>query len=191
MPQTKKESPEDGFSFLLLDVQKKVQERGAAFMSEMAALMWEHMTPDERWTYEERPRNKKQNLSHADSKNKFRPRRRYCLWLERVLIRANRQTSMTQEIEERVFALKHQNSLKSLLLHLVHVNCCCIHRIAGYLSCEIPLAELTIVDGVKKLFHVFLHLKTFLSGWRFHDAWIQKLVPHYKCLNNGGKYVEK
>jgi hypothetical protein len=54
---------------------------------------------------------------------------------------------------------------------------------------------------------VFLHLKTFLSGQRFHDdnevedavntwfasqaasfydAGIQKLVPRYKCLNNGG-----
>jgi histone-lysine N-methyltransferase SETMAR len=60
-------------------------------------------------------------------------------------------------------------------------------------------------------FHVFLHLKTFLGGRRFrsdeikevnmwfasqmasfYDAGIQKLVPHYdKCLNNGGKYVEK
>jgi hypothetical protein len=59
---------------------------------------------------------------------------------------------------------------------------------------------------------VFLHLKIFLGGWRFHDdsvvkeaintfssqaasfytAGIQKLVPHYnKCLNNGGNYVEK
>jgi hypothetical protein len=60
---------------------------------------------------------------------------------------------------------------------------------------------------------VFLHLKTFLGGRRFHDdnevkeavntwlasqaasfydAGIQKLVPRYdKCLNNGGNYVEK
>jgi hypothetical protein len=60
---------------------------------------------------------------------------------------------------------------------------------------------------------VFLHLKTFLVGRRFHDdneikeavntwfafqaalfydAEIQKLVPHYeKYLNNGGNYVEK
>jgi hypothetical protein len=55
---------------------------------------------------------------------------------------------------------------------------------------------------------VFLHLKTFLGGRQFHvdkvkeawfasqaaslyDAAIQKLVPHYKCLNNGGKYVKK
>jgi hypothetical protein len=60
---------------------------------------------------------------------------------------------------------------------------------------------------------VFLHLKTFLGGQRFHDdsevkeainTWfasqaalfynngIQKLVPRYnKCLNNGGNYVEK
>jgi hypothetical protein len=59
---------------------------------------------------------------------------------------------------------------------------------------------------------VFLHLKTFLGGRRFHDdievkeavntwftsqvasfcdARIQKLVPHYKCLNNDGNYVEK
>jgi hypothetical protein len=55
-------------------------------------------------------------------------------------------------------------------------------------------------------FYVFLHLKTFLGGWWFRDsedvkeavnAWfalqaasfyearIQKLVSHYKCLNNG------
>jgi histone-lysine N-methyltransferase SETMAR len=61
-------------------------------------------------------------------------------------------------------------------------------------------------------FHVFLHLKTFLCGRRFHDdnevkeavntqfssqaasfpdAGIQKPVPRYdKCLNNGGNYVE-
>jgi hypothetical protein len=60
---------------------------------------------------------------------------------------------------------------------------------------------------------MLLHLKTFLDGQQFHDdievnettntwfasqvasfydAGIQKLVPHYdKCLNNGGKYVEK
>jgi hypothetical protein len=58
---------------------------------------------------------------------------------------------------------------------------------------------------------VFLHLKAFLGGRRFHDddkvkeavnvwfasqatsfcdAAIQKLVPRYdKCLNNGGNYV--
>jgi hypothetical protein len=64
--------------------------------------------------------------------------------------------------------------------------------------------------------HVFLHLKTFLSGRRFHDdddddevkeavntwfasqaasfydAAIQKLVPRYdRSLNNDGNYVEK
>jgi hypothetical protein len=59
---------------------------------------------------------------------------------------------------------------------------------------------------------VFLHLKTFLGGWRFHDdeakeainmwfalqaasfydARIQKLVPRYdKYLNNGGNYIRK
>jgi hypothetical protein len=68
-------------------------------------------------------------------------------------------------------------------------------------------------DLAPKYFHVFLHLKTFLAGRRFHDdnevkeavntwsasqaaslydAGIQKLVPHYdKCLNSGGNYVEK
>jgi hypothetical protein len=67
-------------------------------------------------------------------------------------------------------------------------------------------------DLVPSDFHVFLHLKTFLGGWRFQDdevkgavyIWfasqaasfyntgIQKLVPRYdKCLNNGGNYVEK
>jgi hypothetical protein len=59
--------------------------------------------------------------------------------------------------------------------------------------------------------HVFPHLNTFLGGRRVHDkevkeavnAWfasqmvslydarIQKLVPRYKCLNNGGNYVAK
>jgi hypothetical protein len=60
---------------------------------------------------------------------------------------------------------------------------------------------------------VFLHLKTFLGGRRFHDdnevkesvntwfasqgasfydARIQKLVPRYdRCLNNGANYVGK
>ncbi|PNE09423.1 hypothetical protein B7P43_G15432 [Cryptotermes secundus] len=64
-------------------------------------------------------------------------------------------------------------------------------------------------------FHLFLHLKKFLSGERqhfendreaeivvtqwvqsqaadFYDTGIQKLVPWYdKCLNSGGDYVEK
>jgi histone-lysine N-methyltransferase SETMAR len=61
-------------------------------------------------------------------------------------------------------------------------------------------------------FHVFLHLKTFPGGRRFHDdnevneaastwfasqaasfyvAGIQNLMPRYKCLNNGGNYVKK
>jgi hypothetical protein len=59
---------------------------------------------------------------------------------------------------------------------------------------------------------LFLHLKSFLAGGRFHDdevkeavttcfalraasfydEGIQKLVQRYaKCLNNGGNYVEK
>jgi hypothetical protein len=60
---------------------------------------------------------------------------------------------------------------------------------------------------------LFLHLKSFLAGQRFHndsevkeavttcfalqaasfcDEGIQKLVQRYdKCLNNGGNYVEK
>ena len=62
-------------------------------------------------------------------------------------------------------------------------------------------------------FHLFLHLKSFLAGRRFHDdsevkeaittcfasqaaslydEGIQKLVQCYeKCLNNGGNYVKK
>src|SRR5215469_14665871 len=62
-------------------------------------------------------------------------------------------------------------------------------------------------------FHLFLHLKSFLAGQRFHDdnevkeavttcfasqaasfydEGIQKLVQRYeRCLNNGGNYVEK
>jgi hypothetical protein len=61
-------------------------------------------------------------------------------------------------------------------------------------------------DLAQSDFHVFLHLKTFLSGGRwfhdkvkeavntwfalqvasFYDAGIQKLVPRYNCLNIGG-----
>jgi histone-lysine N-methyltransferase SETMAR len=62
-------------------------------------------------------------------------------------------------------------------------------------------------------FLMFLHLKTFLGGRRFHDnnkvkeavntwfasqaasfydAGIQKLVPRYdRCLNSGANYVKK
>jgi histone-lysine N-methyltransferase SETMAR len=67
-------------------------------------------------------------------------------------------------------------------------------------------------DLASSNFHVFLHLKTFFGGLQFHDdnevkedintlsalqaasfydAGIQKLVPRYKCLNNGRNYVEK
>jgi len=62
-------------------------------------------------------------------------------------------------------------------------------------------------------FHLFLHLKSFLAGRRFHDdsevkeavttcfasqvasfynEGVQKLLQHYdKCRNNGGNCVEK
>jgi hypothetical protein len=68
-------------------------------------------------------------------------------------------------------------------------------------------------DLVPSGFHLFLHLKPFLAGRRFHDdnevkesvttccasqaasfyhEGTQKLVQRYdKCLNNGGNYVEK
>jgi hypothetical protein len=67
-------------------------------------------------------------------------------------------------------------------------------------------------DLVPSDFYLFLHLKSFLGGRRFHDdevkeavtTWfasqaaafydegIQKLVQRYdKCLNNDGNYVKK
>ena len=68
-------------------------------------------------------------------------------------------------------------------------------------------------DLAPSYYHLFLHLKKFLGGKQFDDdddlkdavqKWlksqvaafyeegIQKLVPRYdKCLNDGGKYVEK
>jgi histone-lysine N-methyltransferase SETMAR len=67
-------------------------------------------------------------------------------------------------------------------------------------------------DLEPSVFHVFLHLKSFLGGRRFQDnevkeavtTWfasqaaafydegIQKLAQqHDKCLNNNGNYVEK
>jgi hypothetical protein len=58
MPQTTKESLEDGFHFFCLDAKKKAQERGAAFISEIATSMWEHTKPDERCVYKEQVRNK-------------------------------------------------------------------------------------------------------------------------------------
>ncbi|XP_023720650.1 protein maelstrom homolog [Cryptotermes secundus] len=157
MQQTEKESPEDGFHFFLLHVQKQVQERGAAFISEAATWLWEHMKPEERWAYEEQARNKKKNLIHVESKNQFGPRRRYCIRIERVLNCANRQTRMMQEIEETVRSLKHQKSLKTHLFHLVHVNHYCKDSSGRYLGCEIALAEFSFVDGVRKTFHSFIN----------------------------------
>jgi hypothetical protein len=71
IPQTKKEIEEDAFYFFFLDVKKEARERGAAFISEMAASMWEHMKPEERWKYEEQARNKKQNLCQWSLRTNF------------------------------------------------------------------------------------------------------------------------
>jgi hypothetical protein len=60
---------------------------------------------------------------------------------------------MTQETEESVRALEHQNSLKSHLFHLVHVNYYCKHRS----GCEAVLAEFSFVDGVRKTYHAFIN----------------------------------
>jgi hypothetical protein len=167
MPQKKDQSPGDGFHFFLMDIHKKVQERGAAFISEMAASIWEHMKPDERWVYEEQARKEKQHLYQVEFKNKFRPRRRYCARIERVLNRANRQTKMAQEIEETVRALKYRNSLKTHPFHLVHVNYYCKHGSGRYLGCEIALAEFSFVDGVRKTFHAFINPGQIPVGYAF------------------------
>jgi protein maelstrom len=167
MPQKEKDRAEDGFSSFFLDVQKKVQERDAAFIREMAASMWENMTPDDRWAYEEQVRNKEQNLSHVESKNKFRPRRIYCPWLERLLNRDNGQNRSTQEIEETVRMIKQQNSLKTRLFHLVHVNYYCKLRSGRYLGGEIALAEFSFVDGIRKTYHAFINPGKIPAGFPF------------------------
>lgn len=168
MPQTTKESPEDGFHFFSLDVKKKVQERGAAFISEMAASIWEHMNPDERWVYEEQARNKKQIPCQVDLK-KCRPRRRYCARIERVLNQAVgvRKFRMAQEIEETVRVLKHRDSLKSHPFHMAHVNYYCKDGSGRYLGCEIALLEFSFVDGVRKAFHAFINPGEIPIGYSF------------------------
>jgi hypothetical protein len=97
MPQTTKErSKEDVFHFFCQDVKDVVQERGDAFIREMAAWLWERMKPEERCVYKEEARNKEQNLPQLEFKNKRRPRRRYCTRNERVLKRTETQMRMNQ-----------------------------------------------------------------------------------------------
>jgi hypothetical protein len=76
MPQTEKEEMEDAFIFFLLHVMQKVQERGSAFISEMAASAWAQMNPEERLPYEEQARNMKWNLRRVDFGNRLQPQRK-------------------------------------------------------------------------------------------------------------------
>jgi protein maelstrom len=167
MPETKKESPEDGFNLFVLDVEKKVKERGTAFINEMAASMWEHMKPDERRVYEEQAQIKKQNLCHVGFKKKCRPRRRYRAPSEQGWKGANRQIRMDRDIEETVDALKRQNLLKTHPFHLVHVNYYCKLASGRYLGCEIALAEFSFVDGVRKTYHTFINPGKIPLGYAF------------------------
>jgi len=42
------------------------------------------------------------------------------------------------------------------------------------------------------LYTMTLSIVIWVIGGHIYEEGIQKLVPHYnKCLNNGGKYVEK
>jgi hypothetical protein len=49
----------------------------------------------------------------------------------------------------------------------------------------------------RRRFHDVNEVKEAVNTWfasqavSFYDAGIQKLLPRYKCLNNGGNYVEK
>jgi hypothetical protein len=181
MSQTKKESPEDGFHFFFLDVKKKVQERGDAFISEMAASMWEQVKPDERRVYEEQARNKKQNLCELDFKNKFRPRRRYCARIERVLNRANGQIKTTQETEGTVPELERRNSLKTHPFHLAHVNYYCKHGSGRYLGCEITLAELSLVVNVRKTYHAFINPGEIPVGSLSYQPNVQQKLISFRC----------
>lgn len=155
----------------------------------MAASMWKHMPLDERWAYEEQARNKKQNLCHADFENKFRPRRRYCAQIEWVLNRAKGQIRMTLEIKETMHMLKNQNSLKTHLFHLVHVNYYCKHRSGRNLGCEIPLAEFSFTNGFRKPCHALINpsqislVHAFLAT---KHATGTHLVPLYPDVCGGG-----
>ncbi|XP_033608862.1 protein maelstrom homolog [Cryptotermes secundus] len=77
---------------------------------------------------------------------------------------------MTQEIEETVRVLKHQNSLKTHLFHLVHVNYYCKDSSGRYLGCEIALAEFSFVDGVRKSLHTFINPNQIPLGYAYLET---------------------
>jgi protein maelstrom len=74
---------------------------------------------------------------------------------------------MSQEIEETVSALKHQNSLKTHPFLLVHINYYCKHGSGRYLGCEIALAEFSFVDVVRKTYHAFINPGEIPVGYAF------------------------
>jgi hypothetical protein len=70
MPYTTYESTNEEFHFFFQGVRKKMEERGDAFISEMAPSMWDHMTLAERWVYEEQAQKDKQKVPQLDFKTK-------------------------------------------------------------------------------------------------------------------------
>jgi hypothetical protein len=144
--QTAELNMRDGFYFFLLDVKKKVQEWGSAYVTEMATSTWRHMEPEERLVYDLQARNTKQNSCHVNFENNFHRRRRHCSRSDRAMNRDKEQVVMTQEIEETVASLQRQKLLKTHPFHLVHVNYYCKHSSGRYLGCEIALAEFSFVD---------------------------------------------
>ncbi|PNF23936.1 hypothetical protein B7P43_G12111 [Cryptotermes secundus] len=72
---------------------------------------------------------------------------------------------MTQEIEETVCALRHQNSLKTQPFHLVHIDYYCKDSSGRYLGCDFVLAEFSFVDGVRKAFHAFINASEIPLGY--------------------------
>jgi hypothetical protein len=106
MTQIMQENMEVAFYFFLLDIMQKVQERGSAFISEMAASVWEHIQPDERWVYENQAQNRERNLCQVDVKNKLKPTRRCHARNWRAPKSASKQMRKDGEIEETVRVLQ-------------------------------------------------------------------------------------
>jgi histone-lysine N-methyltransferase SETMAR len=98
--------------------------------------------------------------------------------------------------------LKKQCGMLSRGVVMLHDNACPHTATFGWEQFDHPPYSLDLAPSD---FHVFLHLKTYVGGRQFHDdkvqeavnirfasqvaplyaVEVQKLVPHYKCLNNG------
>jgi len=160
----------------MLQFRSQEEAKGARFpgglkeVAEKAAPIWNRLTPNEKWIYEEEARKGKEE-ARFNLENKYTSQGKSYAEVERekneVIQRLNK---MNCEIETTVRSLDYCSSLQTFQFYLIHVNYFCRQENGMFTPCEIALAEFNFLEGNKRVYHTLINPGTIPLGYKYEAA---------------------